>query len=175
MQQTLSRPIDGPSGEKGQAIVEVALVAPLLLVLMMGVFDYARAIHAQAVVSNMSREAANLVSRSNQNLSGNEATDFQNTMNLVGLTAQPLDMTAQGMMYMYKVERVNNRNTITLEVDWNGSSLGSKPAMNVSAAALGGITLADGQVAYGVEVYYRYRSFFLGSLFQPTLASRSIF
>jgi hypothetical protein len=47
--------------------------------------------------------------------------------------------------------------------------------MNGAAAALGGITLAPGQVAYGVEVYYRYQSFFLGSLFNPTLSSRSIF
>ena len=175
MQKTLPRPIDRRSGEKGQAIIEVALVAPLLLVLMMGAFDYSRAIHAQAVVTNMSREAANLISRANQNLSGNEATDFQNVMNLVGQTAQPLNMTAQGMMYMYKVERVNNTNTITLAVDWNGTSLSPKPAMNASAAALGGITLAAGQVAYGVEVYYQYQSFFLGSLFRPTLASRSIF
>jgi Flp pilus assembly protein TadG len=175
MQKTLPRPIGRRSGDKGQAIIEVALVAPLLLVLMMGVFDYSRAIHAQAVITNMSREAGNLISRSNQNLSGNESTDFQNVMNLVGQTAQPLNMTAQGMMYMYKVECVNNTNTITLEVDWNGSSLSTKPAMNASAAALGGITLAPGQVAYGVEVYYQYQSLFLGNQFTPTLASRSIF
>ena len=89
---------------------------------MMGAFDYGRAIHAQAVITNMSREAANLISRANQNLSGNDSTDFQNVMNLVGQTAQPLNMTAQGMMYMYKVECVNGANQITLEVDWNGSS-----------------------------------------------------
>ncbi len=175
MQKTRSRPIDRLSGEKGQAIVEVALAVPLLLVLMMGVFDYGRAIHAQAVITNMSREAANLISRANQNLSGNDSTDFQNVMNLVGQTAQPLNMTAQGMMYMYKVECVNGANRITLEVDWNGSTLSAKPAMNASAAALGGITLSPGQVAYGVEVYYQYQSVFLGSLFAPMLASRSIF
>jgi Flp pilus assembly protein TadG len=141
----------------------------------MGVFDYSRAIHAQSVITNMSREAANLISRANMNLSGNELTDFQNVMDLVGKTAQPLNMTTQGMMYMYKVERVNNTNTITLQLAWNGSSLSPKPSMNASAAALGGITLSQGQVAYGVEVYYQYQSVFLRNLFKPTLASRSIF
>ncbi len=175
MRKTLSRPIERLSGEKGQAIIEVALVVPLLLVLMMGAFDYGRAIHAQAVITNMSREAANLISRANQNLSGDELADFQNVMDLVGQTAQPLNMTAQGMMYIYKVERVNNTNTITLSLAWNGSTLSPMPSRNGSAAALNGITLAPGQVAYGVEVYYRYQSFFLGALFNPTLASRSIF
>jgi Flp pilus assembly protein TadG len=175
MQKTLPRPIGRLAGERGQAIIEVALVAPLLLVMMMGVFDYARAIHAQSVITNMSREAANLISRANQNLSGNELTDFQNVMDLVGTTAQPLNMAAQGMMYMYKVECVNNRNTITLELAWNGSTLSPTPPRAVSAAALGGITLSPGQVAYGVEVYYQYQSVFLRNLFAPTLVSRSIF
>jgi Flp pilus assembly protein TadG len=175
MQQTLPRPIDRRTGERGQAIIEVAIAVPLLLVLLMGVFDYSRAIYAQSVITNMSREAANLISRANQNLSGNELTDFQNVMNLVGQTAQPLNMPAQGMMYMYKVELVNNRNTITRQLAWNGSTLSPQPSMNASAAALGGITLTPGQVAYGVEVYYQYQSVFLGNLFKPTLVSRSIF
>ena len=141
----------------------------------MGVFDYSRAIYAQSVITNMSREAANLISRANQNLSGNELTDFQNVMDLVGKTAQPLNMPAQGMMYMYKVELVNNRNTITRQLAWNGSTLSPQPPISASAAAIGGITLTPGQVAYGVEVYYQYQSVFLGSLFEPTLVSRSIF
>jgi Flp pilus assembly protein TadG len=171
MRPKLTHTASGVSGERGQALIELAITLLLLVVLMMGVYDYSRAIHAQSIITNMSREAANLVSRANVNLSGTEATDVQNIMDLIGKTAQPLDMVNQGMMYVYKVERVNGQYTTT-PYSWTRSVLSSKPSASNS---LGGATLLDGQTAYGVEVYYQYRSIFLGSLYQPTLRSISIF
>ena len=162
-------------GARGQALIELAITLMLLVALMLGIFDYSRAIHAQSVITNMSREGANLISRANQNLSGDEATDFQNVLDLIGKSAQPLDMVNQGMMYIYRVERVNNQNAITRQLAWNHSAASPKPAMSSSAAALGGITLNAGQVVYGVEVYYRYKSIFLGTRFSPVLKSISIF
>jgi hypothetical protein len=160
---------------RGQAIIELAVALPLLILLLMGVYDFSRALHAQSIITNMSREGANLIARANMNLSGDEPTDFQNVLDLVGKTAQPLDMVHHGMMYIYKVERINNRNTITDELAWNRSAASPKPSRNPSARNLGGITLSPGQTAYGVEVYYQYRSLFFGSRFAPTLQSVSIF
>ena len=171
MRKDHARAIDAPSGEHGQAIFEFAIALPLLVLLLMGLFDYSRQIHAQSIITNMSREAANLVARANTNLSGNEAQDFQDVMNLVARTAQPLNMMRGGMIYITKVERVNNT-TLTTFATWNGNTLSPAPARN---APLGGITLTAGQAVYVVEVYYRYQSLFPGTMLSPTLYSYSIF
>ena len=106
------------------------------------------------------------------NLSGNPATDFQNVLDLIGKTAQPLDMVHHGTMNIYRVERASGQNVIT-GTSWTMGGLSSKPFQG--ASALGGISLAEGQSAYVVEVYYNYRSFFLGNHYSPTLKSISIF
>jgi Flp pilus assembly protein TadG len=41
----------------GQALVEFALVLPVLLVILMGLFDFGRAVYAYTTVSNAAREA----------------------------------------------------------------------------------------------------------------------
>jgi Flp pilus assembly protein TadG len=43
-------------GQRGQALVELALVVPVLLLLFMGIFDFGRAIYAYNAISNAARE-----------------------------------------------------------------------------------------------------------------------
>lgn len=47
-----------PTRERGQSLVEFALVLPVLLLILMGVFDLGRAIYAFNAVSNAAREGA---------------------------------------------------------------------------------------------------------------------
>ena len=49
---------DTPGGERGQAMVEFALVLPLLLLLIFGIFDFGRAINYWIDATHMSNEAA---------------------------------------------------------------------------------------------------------------------
>ena len=44
--------------EKGQAMIEMVLIMPLILLIMAGVFDFGRVIQAYVVVENAAREAA---------------------------------------------------------------------------------------------------------------------
>lgn len=46
------------SPERGQALVEFALVIPLVILILLGIFDFGRAIYAYNTVSNAAREAA---------------------------------------------------------------------------------------------------------------------
>jgi TadE-like protein len=46
--------------QRGQALVETALVLPVLLIILMGIFDFGRAIFAYNAVSNSAREAVRL-------------------------------------------------------------------------------------------------------------------
>lgn len=45
-------------GARGQALMEFALVIPLVILMLLGLFDFGRAIYAFNTVSNAAREAA---------------------------------------------------------------------------------------------------------------------
>ena len=54
-----SRPRRRPRlGEAGQALVEVAIALPILLALLVGIFEFARAYNVQQVITNAAREGA---------------------------------------------------------------------------------------------------------------------
>lgn len=48
--------------EKGQSLVEFALVIPLLLIILMAIFEFALMFNSYLVISNASREGARLAS-----------------------------------------------------------------------------------------------------------------
>ncbi len=50
--------VQSRSDRRGQTLVEVALVLPLLVLLIAGIFDFGRAIYGYNTVLNASREAA---------------------------------------------------------------------------------------------------------------------
>lgn len=81
---------------RGVAAVELALVLPILLVLMLGVVDFARAIQFNNVLVHLTREGANLAAR----------TTEQPGYILRALmdTATPLEMNTDGMMFISKIE-----------------------------------------------------------------------
>jgi len=45
-------------GEAGQALVEIAIALPILLALLVGIFEFARAYNVQQVITNAAREGA---------------------------------------------------------------------------------------------------------------------
>ncbi|MEX2236491.1 MAG: TadE family protein [Dehalococcoidia bacterium] len=45
-------------GERGQALVEFALVLPLLLIMLFGIIDFGRALQTYITINNASREGA---------------------------------------------------------------------------------------------------------------------
>lgn len=57
-----------PRSDRGQALVEFALVLPLLILLMVGLFDLGRAVYADSTLSNAARVGSRLAIV-NQNVS----------------------------------------------------------------------------------------------------------
>jgi Flp pilus assembly protein TadG len=45
-------------GDAGQALVEMAIALPILLALLVGIFEFARAYNVQQVITNAAREGA---------------------------------------------------------------------------------------------------------------------
>lgn len=148
-------------------MLELAVVLPLLVLLMLGIFDFACVIRATNTISNMSREGANLASRTS--LASNDI------MNALADTAQPLDMQNKGMIYITVVQGVTGAAPqIQTQTGWQNSILKNTIASrigtptpsnpNPNALNLGALNLTTGQTASVVEVFYSYQSLFSTNL-----------
>lgn len=169
--------VEIPAGNRGVAIVELAIILPFLVLMALGIFDYSRAIHAKNILTNMSREGANLASRSSL-----DAGAAQQIMNSLSYTGQPLAMNANGMMYISVVQGTSQGGavvpSITNQYRWQNRTV---PASRIGtegsiAQGFGSLNLGNGDAAYVVEVFYRYRGVFFGFLgLDKVMYERSVF
>ncbi len=168
----------------GQSTIELAIILPFLLLLALGVFEFARAIQAKNIVTNMSREGANMALRSSRN--------HQDIMDALASTAQPLEMAKtgnDGMIYITQLEGRSDGQVEVVKQDrwdqwvqpgayrppskvldpldpcspWINNVCNPnppKPTADLSVLHLQPGDLADDQVAYAVEVFGRYRVIF---------------
>lgn len=185
--------------DTGVAAVEFALVLPLILFLLMGVVDISRALQANLILVNLSREAANLTERGPLPLDGSS----QAIIGSVADSAPPLDMDHQGMIYITKImgkgvgksgvvleqyrwdDSVNQRGYVVSSYapasliwncsSWNRSTGGCNgiDASNPPVAGLMNGQLTDGQIVYAVEVFYKFDMLFggfaVGDMAMPTI------
>ena len=147
---------------RGQAFVELALVLPILVLLLVGVYDFACAIRADNTISNMSREGANLASRTSM--------APQDIMNTLAMTAKPLDMQNNGMIYITVVQRTAGQTQILNQTGWQNSNIKNTITSRIGtptpgsptppAQNLGSLPLAANQTINVVEVFYYYTNLF---------------
>lgn len=166
--------------QKGVAAVELALVLPLLLALVLGLFEFSQAIFINNNLTNMSREGANLATRT-----GTPPADI---MNALAETAEQLDMPANGMIYVTKILRTTSgppaqRNKVLEQYRWEGTALEDPPPSQIwtcvspsrwdggqcdiipaldssTRTAILDMTLKDNEEVVAVEVYYDYHPVF---------------
>jgi len=152
----------------GQSLVEMAIVLPVLLVLAFGIFDVSRAIQANNIIINMSREGASLASRSQ--------VAPQDIMNSLAATAQPLSMSTNGAIYITQVTKVSGVPTIQLPQNvWRSTTdnnLQSRISQGNISNVLGSITMQEGDSVYVSEVIYNFN--FTFNSYSPYLYSVTI-
>jgi Flp pilus assembly protein TadG len=85
-------------GRSGQALIEFALVAVMLLLVLFAIIDFSRIILVREVMINVSREGANLISR---------GTDMTNALNALVTSAQPLNINSSGYIILSSVINTN--------------------------------------------------------------------
>ncbi|MFA9219131.1 MAG: TadE/TadG family type IV pilus assembly protein [Sphingomonadaceae bacterium] len=191
-----------PRKMAGLAAVEFALLLPILMLLLVGVIDVARAVQANMILINLSREGANLAARGTLQLVDNS----QAVIGSVAASAPPLDMNNRGMIYITKVmgktSGSTTRSVVLEQYRWDdsknvrgyrvsGYAPGSKiwscsnwasgsdgtcvvpSGSNAPGVTLMSGSLADGEVIYVVESFYKFNMAFsgfkLGTLSLPTL------
>ncbi|HWR59079.1 MAG TPA: TadE/TadG family type IV pilus assembly protein, partial [Thermodesulfovibrionales bacterium] len=113
---------------RGQSFIELAIVLPLLILLGLGVFEFSRMLYAKNAIINMSREGANLASRT--------LTAPQDIMNALASTApQSLNMSANGMIYITQVGgRADGNIEVITQYKWLLAGVSPIPASKVLGA-----------------------------------------
>ena len=183
---------------RGLAAVEFALLLPVLIVLLLALIDIARALQANMILINLSREGANLASRGRLQLSENN----QAIIGQVAASAPPLDMNQRGMIYVTRLMGSGAKTLVLEQYRWDDSAnnrgfrvSGYAPVSKIwscsnwasgtagtcsvptganapSVALLAG-KLSEGEVIYAVEVFYKFNmgfsTFSFGAFATPSL------
>lgn len=143
-------------GSSGQAILELALVVPLLCLILFAIVDYGRALNAEQILVDLSRQGSNMASR---------GTALSATADALLLGSGSLNLSAGGQVIITSVSRVNNVDTISGQVSKGGISKPSKIGTGVGNRATVPATIDDvfsknaGRTIYITEVYYTFPQF----------------
>jgi Flp pilus assembly protein TadG len=140
------------ANESGQAAVEFAMVATLVLMLLLAIIDFGRALNYLQVMVGLTRQGSNLASR---------GTSLAQSAAAVVAGSAPLNLSNNGEVTVTSVAKINNVNTITGQASQGGISCTSKIGQGVgnratvpSAAAT---MLQNGQTIFVTELCYSYR------------------
>jgi hypothetical protein len=83
--------------ERGASLVELAFLLPILVVLVYGVVEFGRLIHARLVITNVSREGGSLASR--------EIRTGQSLVGMLQASAAPFDLkNAYGRVWVTRIK-----------------------------------------------------------------------
>lgn len=183
---------------RGVAAVELALLLPLLLLLLFGMIDAARALQANIIMVNIGREGANLVARGNSPIESGS----QDIMYALMASAPPLNVNQQGMIYItrvmgvvsggvarsvvldqyrwddaarnlgYRASKYAPTSRVYICGSWNAGACSSISSTTRPSTAIMSGKLDDGEVVYVVETFYKYdmllTGFASGNLSLPT-------
>lgn len=162
--------------QRGQSLMEFAMILPLLLVLVLGVIEVGYALYEAHILAKLAREGSNLISR--------QTTLQQAQASIVAGASQPVAFGAKGRLIFSVITTgtgganlnkpiISQRLTLgTLSAlsklgDPPASSYGSAPeytannpdndtAIRVSGPLPNGLVLNSGQFIYLTEVYHRH-------------------
>lgn len=139
------------SAHRGQAAVEFAIIATVLLVLLLALVDFSRALYSLQVMVGLTRQGSNLASR------GDSLTEAAAS---VVSGDSPLNLTNNGEVIVTSVTNTAGVNEITGQASQGGTTNISKIGTTVGARATiptsATTMLQPGQTIYITEVFYTY-------------------
>jgi Flp pilus assembly protein TadG len=157
------------AGDSGQALMEFALCASVLCVIMFGVIDVSRALFVGQIVVNLTGEGCALASR---------GTTLSDTATAVMGASAPLTFNTNGRVIVSSV--YNNNNVLKLT---GQSALGGLAATSRIGSSIGStVTLPAnatpqvGQTVFITEVFYTYHSITpVGSFLNATVVPSQLY
>lgn len=139
--------------DSGQALLEFALSAVLMLTVVFAIIDFSRALHDLQIITNLTGEGSAMASR------GITLTD---TAAAVVAASSPLNLGAStnGKVIVSAVYSDTTKLTLTGQASQGGITASSKVGATINGTA----TLPSnaippvGQTVYVTEIYYSYKS-----------------
>jgi Flp pilus assembly protein TadG len=160
------KPFAGRNGSRGTALIEFALILPILIILVMATVDFGRLIQARLIISNVSREGGSIAARQ-------PAVDTS-LITVLKESGKPLNLIgADGKIIITRVKAgvsaaapnptiftQNSRGTLA-RVSTIGTSVGANPTLVASIynhlIFRTANATADISEVTVVEVFYKYR------------------
>ena len=140
---------DDHHGEAGQVLVELALSATVMLVLVFGIVDFCRAIYERQVMCNLAAEGSSMASRD---------PALATTASALAAASYPFNLNTNGKIIISAV--FNNNNSLQLTAQ---STLGALAANSKIGSSIGGTaTLPQSaippvnQTVYVTEIFSLY-------------------
>ena len=134
--------------ERGQSLIEFALLGPILVILLLGLVEFGRAIDSTHSLTTLSREAANLAAR---------GTPLDTVADLVMSGGSDIGLPTFGGVIVSDVRVDTGAVTVHAQVARGGyagrSRLGE---VGERAPLLETLGLVDGQTRYLVELFFRH-------------------
>ncbi len=158
--------------KSGQALLETALVVPVLAILFFGIVDYSRAVYAAEVIDNLSGEGSSMASR---------ATALPSTAAAV-MTDSDLNMSSSGCVIVTSVTAGTSSGTYKVTGQAQSTTCNSAtskigcypPPTSCGSATIPTtvqtvLTTSPSSTVYITEVYYKFSPITpIGSLLHNT-------
>ena len=125
------------SGRRGQAVVEFALVLPLVLILVISVFEFARAWNIQQVMTDAAREGARIAvvgsgrKETEGVITGKVKTAVNNALSIAAIDPDDADVTLTNMGAGRGIPA-----TVRIELDYRFSFLGPLMEWTIAKSTL---------------------------------------
>ena len=169
-----THPFERLRSSRGQSIVEFAICLPLLLILTLGVVETSNALMSQHVITKVSREGSNMISRETRltdagtalkNTSSDPGGFNATTKVIFSVLLRSQSGTNNGFLVLYQrhelgnlslgVSRLNGSGTFPAANDYTAANPNSDTGLRVTNAPTG-IASDPGGMIYVTEVFTSY-------------------
>jgi Flp pilus assembly protein TadG len=138
------------ANDSGQALVEFAISATLMLTMVFAVVDFSRAIFIKEVITNLTGEGSSMASR---------GSTLSDTAAAVVAASAPLNLSLNGTVIVSSVFNNNNQLQLTGQVSQGAMGASSQIGHSIGGTAIlpSLVTPQLNQTVYVTEVFYKYK------------------